>query len=98
MGPFAPSLLEWMGSSKAMALRILQSPPPGYVSPVAMCARVESQYPSLPLHGAICWLGVLFMLLMNVMGDIPACNERATNNMKKRASVHMHIFMREYMC
>ena len=81
-----------------MALRILPSPPPGYVSPVAMCARVRSEYPSLPLHGAKCWLGVLFMFLMNVLGDIPAYNERATNNMKKRASVHMHIFVREHIC
>ena len=81
-----------------MASRILQSLPPGYVSPVAMRARVGSEYPSLPLHGATCWLGVLFMYLMNVMGDVPACNESATNNMKKRASVHMHIFMREYIC
>ena len=81
-----------------MALLILQSLPPGYVSLVAMHARVGSEYPSLPLHGPTCWLGVLFMFLMNVMGDIPACNERATNNMKKWASVHMHIFMREYIC
>ena len=75
MGAFAPSLLEWVGSSKAIALRILQSPPPGYLSPVAMCAQVGSEYPSLPFHGATCWLGVLFMFLMNFMEDIPACNE-----------------------
>ena len=98
MGAFAPSPLEWVGSSKAMALRILQSPPPGYVSPVATRARVGSGHPSLPLHGVTCWLGSLFMAMGNVTGDIPACNERATNNMKKRASVHMHIFMREYIC
>ena len=97
MGAFAPSLLEWMGSSKAMALRILHSLPPGYVSPVATRARVGSGYPSLPLHGVTCWRGILFMSLANVTGDIPACNETATNNMKKRASVHMHIFMREYI-
>ena len=98
MGAFAPSLLEWVGSSKAMALRILQSLPPGYVFPVAMRARVGSGHPPLPLHGATCWLGILFMSLASVTGDIPACNERATNNMTKRASVHMHIFMREYIC
>ena len=81
-----------------MALRILQSPPPGYLSPVAMRARVGSGYPSLPLHEVTCWLGILFRSLANVTGDIPAYNERATNNMKQRASVHMHIFMREYIC
>ena len=30
-----------------------------------MRARVGSGYPPLPLHGAACWLGVLFMSLMN---------------------------------
>ena len=84
MGAFAPSLLEWVGSSKAMALRILPSLLPGYVSPVAMRDRVGSGYPSLPLHGATCWLGVSFMFLTNVLGYIFACNERETNNMKKR--------------
>ena len=81
-----------------MALWILHSPPPGYLSPVAMRARVGSGYPPLPLHGAACWLGVLFMSLASVTGDISACNERATNNMKKRASVNMHMIMREYIC
>ena len=94
MGAFAPSLLELVGSSKAMALRILQSPRPWYLSPVAMCVRVGSGYPPLPLHQAKCWLGILFMSFANVTGDIPACNERERNKMKKRASVHMHIFMR----
>ena len=86
------------GVFKGKALRILQSSPPGYVSPVAMHARVGSGYLSLPLHGVTCWLGILFLSLANVTGDIPACDERATNNMKKRASVHMHIFMRESIC
>ena len=67
-----------------MALRILQFPPPKYLSPVTMSARLWSGYPPLPLHGATCWLGVLFMFLMNVMGDLPAWNKTATNNMKKR--------------
>ena len=61
-----------------------------------MRARVGSGYPPLPLHGAICWLVILFMSFANVTGDISACNERATNNMKKGGSVHMHIFIREY--
>ena len=98
MGALAPSLLEWVGSSNVMASQILQSPRPGYLSPVAMRARVGSGYPLLPLHGATSWLGILFMSLANVSGDIPVCNERVTNNMKRRASVHMHIFMREYIC
>ena len=73
------------------------SPPPGYLSPVAMRARVGTGYPSMPLHGAACCLGAFFMSLVNFTGDIPACKEKATNNMKKRTSVHMHIFMREYL-
>ena len=81
-----------------MALRILPPLQPGYLSLVAMCARVGSRYPRMPLHGAPCWLGVSFMSLVHFTGDISACNERATNNMKKRASMHMHIFMREYIC
>ena len=51
----------------------------------------------MPWHGAACWLGVFFMSLVNFTGNIPACNEKATNNMKKRTSVHMHIFMGEYI-
>ena len=98
MDAFAPSVREWVGSSKAMALWILPCLPPGYLSPVAMRARVGSGYPPLPLHGAACWLGFLFMSLVHFSGDISACNQRATNNMKKRASVHMHIFMRESIC
>ena len=76
MGAFAPSLLEWVGSSKAMVLRMLPYLPPGYVSGVAMRVWVGSEYPTLPLHGATCWLGIVFMFLTNVTGDIPACNER----------------------
>ena len=53
-------------------------------TPGAMGARVGSGCCSLPLHGARCWLGILFMVLANVTGDIPACNEMETTNMKKR--------------
>ena len=81
-----------------MALRILQSPLLGYVSLVAIRAQVGSGYPPLRLHGVTSWLGIFFVSLANVMGDISACNEGASNNMKKRASVHMHIPMREYIC
>ena len=84
MGAFAPSLLEWVGSSEAMALRTLPSEPLRYVPPFAMRARVGSGYPSLPLDGATYWLGILFMMLRSVKEDIPACNERETTNMKKR--------------
>ena len=98
MGTFPWSLLEWVGSSKAMALRILPFLPPGYVSLVAMRARVGSEYPSLPLRGATCWLGMLFRFLMSFTGDISACRENGTNNMKKRTSVHVHIFIGGYIC
>ena len=87
MGAFTPSLLEWLGSSKAMALQILPSLLRGYVlsvSPVGTRARLGSRYPSLQLHGVTCWLGILFMCLRNVNGDIPACNKSERNNMKKR--------------
>ena len=73
MGAFAPSLLEWVGSSKAMALRMA---PPGYLSPVAMRARVGSGYPALPLHGATCWLGIFFMFLTGVTGEYSICSVR----------------------
>ena len=63
----------------------------------AMRAQVGTGYPSMPLHGAACCLGAFFMSLVNFTGDIPACKEKATNNMKKETSVHMHIFMREYL-
>ena len=67
-----------------MALRILPSLPPGYVSPVAMGAQVGSEYPTLPLHGATYWLGILCLFFTNVTGDIPACNKRETPKMNKR--------------
>ena len=98
IGAFGPSLLEWVGSSKAVALRIMQSPPPGYLSPVAMRARVRSEYPVLPLHGDTFLLGMWFMFLVNITWDVPACSECDTNNMKKRAIVHVHIFMGGYIC
>ena len=98
MGAFAPSLLEWVGSSKAMALRISPSLLPGSLSQVAMRAKVGSQYPSLPLHWAACGLVVLFRFLLNFTGDISVCSEKGINNMKKRARVHVHIFMRGYIC
>ena len=66
-----------------MALRILPCPP-GHVPPVAMRAQVGSEYPSLPLHGATFWLGMLFMFLRSVTGDISACSERNTNHMRRR--------------
>ena len=66
LGAFALSLLDLVGSSKAMGVRSLPSPPPGYLSPVAMCARVGSEHPVLPLHGATCWLGIFFTFLVNV--------------------------------
>ena len=81
-----------------MALRILPSQPHGYVSPVATRAQVGSQYPSLAQHGAACWLGIFFILLRSVTGDFLACNERKPTNMKKKASVHMHLFMRGCIC
>ena len=80
-----------------MALRILQSPAPGYLSPVAMRARDGSGYPPLPLHGATCWLCVSFISLANVTGDIPAFNERATNNEEKGDCAHAYIYERTYM-
>ena len=52
----------------------------------------------MPLHGAACWLGVLFMSLVNFTGDIPACNEKASTNMRKRTRLLMHIFMGEQIC
>ena len=81
-----------------MALLILPSPLPGSLSRVARRAEVGSGYPPLPLHGAACWLLVLFMSLVHFMADISVCNERATNNMKKRASVHRHIYLRAGKC
>ena len=89
MGAFAPSLLEWVGSSKAMALQTLPSPP-GYVPPVAMLARVGSEYPSLPLHGATCWLGILFMFL-------PATKGKQTT-LRKGECAHAYIYGRRYIC
>ena len=71
---------------------------PGYLSPVAMRAPVGSEYPSVPLHGATCWLGVLLMFLLNFVGDISACNVRKTNNRKEGASVPVHTFMGGYIC
>ena len=99
IGAFAPALREWVGSSKAMALRILPSPPPGYLSPVAMRARVGWGYPVLPLHGATCLLGILSMSSLNFMKDISACNARKKDNMTRGASVHMRacIYERIYM-
>ena len=72
-----------------MALRILPSLPPGYLSPLAMRGLVPSKYPLLPLHGATCWLLVFCMFLVNFMCEMSACNVRGTNNMKQRASVHV---------
>ena len=83
MDAFAPSLFEWVGSSKAMALRILPSPPPGYSFRVTPSAQVGSEYPSLPLHRATFWLGVLFRFLLNFTGDMSACSEKGRNNMNK---------------
>ena len=62
-GAFALSFLDGVTSSKAMELRIVRSQLPGYLPPVSMRARAESEYPWLPLHGATCWLGVFHMLL-----------------------------------
>ena len=93
MGAFAPSLLEWVGSSKAMALRMA---PPGYLSPVAMRARVGSGYPPLPLHGAACWLGVLFMSLMNFAGEfLPATRG---NKQYDEKGEYAHAYVYERIC
>ena len=90
-GCLCPSLLEWIGFLKAMALRILPSLPPGYLSPVAMRAPVVNEYVLLPLHGGTCWLGVFFMSFLNFTGPIAACNLTNTNNMKQRVTVHVRV-------
>ena len=72
-------------------LPILPCLPPGYLSSVAMRARVGSEYPLLPVHGVTCWPGVFFMSLVNVMGDVSPCNMRGTNNMRQRASVQVRV-------
>ena len=97
---FAPSFLEWVTPSKAMVLQILHSQLPGCLPRVRMRARAGSEYPWLPLPGATCWLGVFLMLLMNLVEALSACNESGTNNMTKRASVHVlvRIYMRGCMC
>ena len=61
---------------------------------VAIRARAGSEYPSLPLHRATCWLRFPFRFMLNFAGDISACSEKGTDNMKKRASVCVHIFVR----
>ena len=94
MGAFAPSLLEWVGSSKAMALRMA---PPGYLSPVAMRARVGSEYPVLPLHGAACWLGMFSLVVVEFHGCYSRLQREGTNKGNNEASLHMHIIMREYV-
>ena len=101
MGAFAPSLLEWLGSSKAMALQILQSPPPGYVSPVAMRAQVWEWVPFI----AIAWDHMLAGYLIHVFDECQRQTERysglpgeGNKQHEQRASVHMHIIMREYIC
>ena len=52
----------------------------------------------MTLHGAACRLGIFFMSFVKFTGDIATCNEKATNNIKTRTSVHMHMFMGEYIC
>ena len=92
MGAFAPSLLEWVGFKSNGVADFAISAPRSLGVPALGLSTLH-----LPLHGAICWLGILFMFLMNVTEDIPACKKRATNNMKKTASVQVHVFIRQYI-
>ena len=98
MGAFARSLLECVRSTKAMALRILQSLPPGYVSQVAIRARVGSGHPSLPLHGVTWWLGIFFHVLGECHGGY-SCLQREGNKQheEKRECAHAYIYERLYM-
>ena len=70
------------------------SPPPGYLSPVAMRARVGSGYPPLPLHGAACWLGVLFMSLMNFAGEFLPATRGNQQYDEKGECAHAYVYER----
>ena len=70
--------------------------PPGYLSLVAMRARVGSGYPPLPLHGAACWLGVLFMSWMNFAGEfLPATRG---NKQYDEKGERAHAYVNERIC
>ena len=65
-----------------------------------MRARVGIGYPPLPLHGAACWLGVLFMSLVNFTGEfLPALrgNKQHDERNERDECAHAYVYERIYM-